>query len=92
MKRGGGGGGGGEVHSRRKKKKRKATSVSLYAIIGGGNDFVHDKNHARKKHLPAVTIQGDDYIKMIEFCCYKVFILTKLMANIPSVAKLNIAH
>lgn len=42
-------------------KKGKATSVSLYAIIGGGNDFVHDKNHARKKHLPAVTIQGDDY-------------------------------
>ena len=62
MKRGGGGGGGGgEVHCRRKKKKRKATSVSLYAIIGGGNDFVHDKNHVRKKHLPAVTIQGDDY-------------------------------
>ena len=29
---------------------------------------------------------------MKEFCCYKVFILTKLMANIPSVAKLNTAH
>lgn len=65
MKRGGGGGGvgvgGGEVHCRRKNKKGKATSVSLYAIISGANDFVHDKNQVRKKLLLAVRIQKDDY-------------------------------
>ena len=53
--------GGKREEEKKEKEKGKATSISLYAIISGANDFVHDKNHARKKLLLAVTIQEDDY-------------------------------